>query len=86
MGSQFDDLYEQAKGMAAQGHDDRYITFQFAEAGVEDALIDSVIENLQFLRGHIVQLYLVPFKCSLRCSMIQNFCNGNYVETHFPYH
>ncbi|MFL5763936.1 MAG: hypothetical protein ACJ77K_08355 [Bacteroidia bacterium] len=43
-------LYEDARLMYLSGKDDRYITFQFAEAGISDDVIDEVLLQLKKLK------------------------------------
>jgi hypothetical protein len=46
----YDNLLNEAKTLYALGHDNKYIEFQFAEQGIDDTTIDSIIKDINDLR------------------------------------
>ncbi|HXC03549.1 MAG TPA: hypothetical protein VNZ86_02285 [Bacteroidia bacterium] len=49
----FESLLSEARRMYAHGHDNRYIELQFADRGVDDAVIDKVIAEVTRLRKEV---------------------------------
>ena len=46
----FEEAYEEAKKIHAQGHPPKYIGFQLAEMEVDDEIIDQVLEKIMSIR------------------------------------
>lgn len=53
MKHKYEDCYEEAKTMFANGHDNKYIGFQLADKGVSDEMIDEVILAIKKLRKDV---------------------------------
>ncbi len=86
-------LLQEAKTLAAYGHDNRYIELQMAEKGVQDETIDAVISELNKFRKSMKRsagkrMLIYGFSLSAAAIVMGWFGSGehgNYVITYVPY-